>query len=189
MSAWIKAANDEPQKEFIPMWNNQQDIQFRPWRLLVDPNSQASRDEDFKSAFTNNPLKTWTGEVGALILSHSHLFAVPVENPSTGLVKALEDYRKLIYLWTSYKGSCSDRECPVCKGDRDRSDGEGDRSDKDGGKYENDNATGSDDQEEDQEQENKENEGNESDVGDEEDDGRMRGRMEGWRTRSLMRMR
>ena len=99
MSAWIKAANDEPQKEFITVWNNQQDIQFRPWRLLVDPNSQASRDKDFKSAFTNNPLKTCTGEVGALILSHSHLFAVPVENPSTGLVKALEDYRKLIYLF------------------------------------------------------------------------------------------
>ena len=95
----------------------------------MDPNSQASRDKDFKSAFTNNPLKTWTGEVGALILSHSHLSTAPIDNPSSGLVKALEDYRKLIYLWISYKGSCSDRECPLCKGDRDRLDEDGDESD------------------------------------------------------------
>lgn len=102
MSAWVQAANAEPEKEFIPIWNSQRDIQFRPWRLVVDPDSQASRDKDFNSAFTNNPFKTWTGEVGAVILSRGHLYTTTVENPSTGLVEALEDFRKLGFLWISY---------------------------------------------------------------------------------------
>ncbi|MCJ1342459.1 hypothetical protein MMC31_000643, partial [Peltigera leucophlebia] len=62
MSAWLQAANAEPEKEFIPIWNSQRDIQSRPWRLVVDPPSRASRDKDFNSSFTNNLLKTWTDE-------------------------------------------------------------------------------------------------------------------------------
>lgn len=119
---------------------------------MVDPDSQASRDKDFNSAFTNNPLKTWTGEVGAVILSRGHLYTTTVENPSTGLVEALEDFRKLGSLWISYKDACSDRECPVCRGNGDRSDGDSRGND-------NDNSKGSDDQEEDQNRENKENKG------------------------------
>lgn len=161
-SVWVKAANDEPEKEFVPMWNNQRDIQFRRWRLGVDPYSEASRDKDFNSAFTNNPLKTWTGEVGAVILSRQLLTTV-VENPSPGLEEAIDEFCKLCSLWRSYKGSCSDPKCPVCKGDGDRSDG-------DGGKDDNDNAKGNDDQEEDQDRENRENEGDEGDEEEKEED-------------------
>lgn len=149
-SAWLKAANDEPEKEFVPMWNTQRDIQFRRWRLGVDPHSQASQDKDFNSAFTNNPLKTWTGEVGAVILSRN-LFATNVINPTPGLEEAIDEFCKLCSVWRSYKGSCSDRKCRVCIGD-------GDRSDRD------------DDQEEDQYQEDKENEGDEGENSDEEEE-------------------
>lgn len=61
----------------------------------MDPHSQASRDKNFNSAFPNNPLKTWTGELRTVILSRGHLHATDVENPSTGLVKALEEFHKL----------------------------------------------------------------------------------------------
>lgn len=161
-SAWVKAANDEPEKKFVPMWNNQRDIQYRRWRLGVDRYSEASNDKDFNSAFTNNPLKTWTGEVGAVILSRQ-LLTTNVENPSPGLDEAIDEFCNLCSLWRSYKGSCSDPKCPVCKGDGDRSDG-------DGGKDDNDNAKGSDDQEEDQDRENRENEGDEGDEEEKEED-------------------
>lgn len=173
MSAWIQAANAEPEKKFIPIWNSQRDVRFRPWRLAVDLHSQASQDKDFNSAFTNNPLKTWSGEVGAVILSRSYLYSIDVENPSTGLVGALEEYRKLHSLWMSYIGSCSDRECPVCKGNGDKSYRDGDRSDEDGRGNDNDNAKSSDDQEEDQNRENKENKGGGYLEDDEGDDGNM----------------
>ncbi|MCJ1349814.1 hypothetical protein MMC31_008055 [Peltigera leucophlebia] len=153
MSAWVQALNAEPEKTFIPTWNSQRDIQYRPWRLLEDPLSEASRDKDFNSAFTNNPLKTWKAGV---------------ENPSTDLLEAIEEFRKLSLLCISYKGSCSDRECPVCKEDGDRPDG--DRSDSDSGGNDNDNAKDSDDQEEDQNRKNKENEGG-GDLGDDEGTG------------------
>ena len=47
--------------------------------LMVDLDSQASRDWDFNPAFTNNPFKTWTGEVGAVILSRRWLHGINVE--------------------------------------------------------------------------------------------------------------
>lgn len=93
MSAWIQAANVEPGKNFIPIWNSQRDIKYRPWQLALDLLSQASQDKNFNSTFTNNPLKRWRGEVGALILSRSYLWAIDVENPTTSLVKALQEYR------------------------------------------------------------------------------------------------
>lgn len=46
---------------------------------MVDLDSQASRDWDFNPAFTNNPFKTWTGEVGAVILSRRWLHGINVE--------------------------------------------------------------------------------------------------------------
>ena len=161
MSAWIQAANAEPGKNFIPIWNSQRDIRYRPWRLALDPESQASQDKDFNSAFTNNPLKTWSGEVGALILSRSYLFSIDVENPTTGLVKALEEYRTLLSLWISYIGSCSVQQCLVCKRSGDKSGGDGNRSDKDREGNGNDTTKSSDDQEEDQSRENDENKGGE----------------------------
>ena len=91
MSEWIQAANAEPEKNFIPIWNAQRNIQYRPWRLMVD--TQASNDWDFNLASTNNPLKTWTGELGALILSLDHLHSIKFRNPSTGPAEAIQEFR------------------------------------------------------------------------------------------------
>lgn len=95
MSEWIQAAHAEPEKNFIPIWNSQRKIQFRPLRLVLDPDTPASNDKDSSLAFINNSLKIWTGEVGALILSLDYLHTVGVENPSTGLVEAIQEFRNL----------------------------------------------------------------------------------------------
>ena len=76
MSTWLRDAKAKPEIDFISQWNSQRDIKFRPWRLLVDPRSEASNDKDFESAFTNNPAKIWPGEVGAVMLSNANLHLV-----------------------------------------------------------------------------------------------------------------
>lgn len=109
----------------------------------------------------NNSLKIWTGKVDAVIISR-HLQTTNVENLSPDLDEAIDEFSKLSSIWKSYKGSCSNLRCSVCKRD-------GDKLDEDGGKDDNDNGTGSDGQEKDQDQESKENEGDEGDESDESD--------------------
>lgn len=59
---------------------------------MVDLDSQASRDRDFDSAFTNNPLKTRTGEVGAVILSRRWLHGIDVETQVQALSMRLKNF-------------------------------------------------------------------------------------------------
>ncbi len=136
MSEWIQAANAEPEKNFIPIWNAQRNIQYRPWRLMVD--TQASNDKNFNLASTNNPLKTWTGELGALILSLDHLHSIKFRNPSTGLAEAIQEFRKLCALWVSYESPYSNREGFLCRhhgnsGDDQKEDQNGENKKNEGG--------------------------------------------------------
>src|SRR5271169_2433319 len=39
-------------EDFILRCNAQRDVEFRRWRLIDDPDSEASRDESYASAFT-----------------------------------------------------------------------------------------------------------------------------------------
>lgn len=113
MSAWVKAANDEPGKELVPNRNNQRDIPFRRLRLGVDPYSQASHDKDFKSAFTNDPLQAWAGGVVAL---SRELLSPNVGNPSPCLGGAIGGFCKLYSVWNSMRLDALIRNNPFVKG-------------------------------------------------------------------------
>lgn len=60
--------------------------------LVLDLDSQASRDRDFNPAFTNNPLKTWIGEVGAVIFSRRWLYGIDVKTQVQALSKRLRNF-------------------------------------------------------------------------------------------------
>lgn len=122
--------------------NSRLDINFRPWRLLVDPLSEASRDKHFNSAFTHDTNKVWPGEVGVVILDNISLLGIVIQTKDEYFAKAAEEYRELSQIWKSYNRSCYDEECPICK------------------RVEDDNAMGDSDdhQEEDQNEDNKDNE-------------------------------
>lgn len=114
MSTWLRDAKADPKEDYIQHWNGRRDIQFRRWRLLPDPDSVAFKDEHFKSAFTNYPVKKWAGEVGAVILTNINLCGMTAEELDEDLVKALEEYDELREMWISYKSPCSEKECSIC---------------------------------------------------------------------------
>jgi hypothetical protein len=107
----VQAAEADPEKNFITEWNSKRDIVFRRYRLVDDPDSEASGDKHFKSAFTNEPFKVWSGEVGVSILGNRILstFALPNE------VKDLdEEFMKLKKIWKRSESPCFNQECPIC---------------------------------------------------------------------------
>ena len=53
---------------------------------MNDPDSDASRDDDFKSAFTNAPTKIWPGELGAFILGNAVILSTPTSDENLAQV-------------------------------------------------------------------------------------------------------
>jgi HNH endonuclease len=116
LATWVQAAEADPEKNFIPEWNSKRDIVFRRYRLVDDPDSEASRDKHFKSAFTNELFKVWPGEIGVAILGNQILtnLALPDE-----LEDVDKEFTKLREIWKRYKSPCSNQECLICRPEGD----------------------------------------------------------------------
>ena len=127
LTNWIQAAKADPEKDLIRGWNSKRDIVFQRWRLMDDPESEASSDEHFVSSFTNEPLKVWLGEVGAVVLRNTSILSIP----NVGLKTLIREFGELNKIWMNYESSCSNQECPICGLGRD-----GDESDRDSGQDE-----------------------------------------------------
>ena len=80
-----------PDRDIIQEWNIQRDIEFQRLRLVIDPDSEASNDHHFNSAFAKEPVKVWNGEVGAVILGNTSIISSPAKE---------EDLRKVLYDYT-----------------------------------------------------------------------------------------
>ena len=77
--ALVQDAEAEPERDFIQDINSQRNIEFKRWRLKNDPESKASQDAHYVSAIkvTNEPIKTWPGEVGAVVLGNGSILTTP----------------------------------------------------------------------------------------------------------------
>jgi hypothetical protein len=118
----------EIDEDFIPRRNAQRDVEFRRWRLIYDPDSEASRDESYTSAF-GEPIKRWLGESGVAILGSAAISETPTfPGMDEELKNALNTYRELLGIWCNYSRPCSKGDCRICK-DGDDEDDEGDDED------------------------------------------------------------
>ena len=121
MAAWVRAAQDEPRRDLILEYNAQQDIECRRWRLEHDPESRASQDNYYVSAFTNQPIKMWRGEAGLLILRNAAILSTPDYARDTELVATLDTYRKLLEIWVKFVKKCS-KKCRMCRENKGEAD-------------------------------------------------------------------
>ena len=127
---WRQRVEATPQ--IIPEYNSQRNIVFRRLLLCPDPDSKAFQDNHYKSAFTDNPTKIWSGEPGVVVLR-----SIPLNPPSTTaeLKKTLHDFRVLQSLWVEYESQCSEEKCPICQSNNEGEDGkEDEEGDKDFGR-------------------------------------------------------
>jgi len=117
--------------DFILRCNAQRDVEFRRWRLTDDPDSEASRDGSYASAFTDEPIKRWLGEPGVTILGNAAISATPTfRGMDEELMNALDTYMELLRIWCNYNRPCSKGDCRICN-DGDDEDDEGDEGDND----------------------------------------------------------
>ena len=83
ITTWLQEAKAEVEREaevdrdFVLRCNVQRDVEFRRWRLIYNPDSEASRDESYASAFTDEPIKGWLGEPGVAILGNAAISGTP----------------------------------------------------------------------------------------------------------------
>jgi hypothetical protein len=119
MAAWVQDAEAEPEIDFIQEINSRRNIEYRRWRLLDDSESEASKDVHYVSAFTNEPIKIWPGEVGAIILGHGAIVSTPAVEAD--IMEAIESFMKLNSIWMKYNNPCAEQKCPLCspKGDNE----------------------------------------------------------------------
>src|SRR5438477_9240690 len=55
IATWLNDIKSEPEDDHIQRFNSLRNIEYRRWRLQNDPDSEASQDEYFNAAFTNEP--------------------------------------------------------------------------------------------------------------------------------------
>src|SRR3954447_19808104 len=129
ITTWLQEAKAEVDGDFILRCNAQRDVEFRRWRLIYDPDSEASRDGSYASAFTDEPIKGWLGEPGVAILGNAAISETPsFPGMDEELTNALEVYTELLGIWRKYNRPCSKGDCRICN-DRDDEDDEGDDED------------------------------------------------------------
>ncbi|KAH0556774.1 hypothetical protein GP486_005437 [Trichoglossum hirsutum] len=137
MAALVQDAKAKPEGDPILEYNAQEDMEFRRWRLQIDPDSEAGQDSHYVSAFTDRPIQMWRGEVGVLILRNAAILETPkTQEMDVKLKKALDIYHELMKIWTSFDKPCSVDQCQICshkggdnKADKDEGD-EGNEGDK-----------------------------------------------------------
>ena len=115
---WVQRIEATPQT--ILEYNSQRNIVYRRLLLTPDPDSKAFQDAHYKSAFTHNPTKMWSGEPGAIMVRP--LFPFPPK-PTAELRKTLVNFKALQELWSTYTGSCSKDACPICQKKSEKEEG------------------------------------------------------------------
>jgi hypothetical protein len=137
ITTWLQEAKAEVDGEaeidgdFILRCNARRDVEFRRWRLKDDPESEASQDGSYTSAFTNEPIKRLTGEPGVVILGNAGIFETPLfPGMDEEFTNALDTYTELLGIWRKYNRPCSKDDCRICKKGDDEGD-EGDENDED----------------------------------------------------------
>jgi hypothetical protein len=144
MTTWIQEAEAEVEREaevdgeaevngeaeidgdFILRCNARRDVDFQRWRLKDDPESEASQDGFYASAFTDEPIKRWLGEPGVAILGNAAISETPTFPGE--LRNTLNTYRELLGIWVNYNKPCSKDDCRICNrgNDEDDEDDKGD---------------------------------------------------------------
>ncbi|KAI9776169.1 MAG: hypothetical protein M1839_000585 [Geoglossum umbratile] len=159
IAAWVQEAKVKPEGGSVLEHNAEQDMEFRRWRLQIDPDSEAAQDRHYISAFTDRPIQRWQGEPGALILRNIAILETPL-TPETDveLKEALDIYDELRKIWTHSSNPCLKDRCRICSYE---SKADGDGGDKEEEEEEEDREDGEDEGEEDGEDE-----GDEEDGGD-----------------------
>lgn len=96
-------------------------------RLLfnLDPDSEASRDPHFISAFANQPLKWWSAEPGVVFMRP--LPARPCQ-PTAELRQIWLQFLTIKEVWLDCESPCAVPGCVVCQGDGIEDSGKGDNS-------------------------------------------------------------
>lgn len=107
---WIPRIKATPQT--IPEYNSQRNIVYRRLLLTPDPDSKAFQDTHYRSAFVHNPTKMWSGEPGTIMVRPP--FPLPPK-PTAELRQTLVNFKALQELWSTYTGSCSKEDCPICR--------------------------------------------------------------------------
>src|SRR4051812_3196176 len=120
ITTWLQEAKAEVERDaevdgeaeidgdFILRCNARRDVEFRRWRLIEDPDSEASRDGFYESAFTDEPIKRWLGEPGVAILGNAAIAETPtLLETDEELTNALDTYGELLRIWRNYKRPCS----------------------------------------------------------------------------------
>jgi hypothetical protein len=134
ITTWLQDAKAEVDGDFILRCNAQRDVEFRRWRLIEDPDSEASRDAPYASAFTGEPIKRWLGEPAVAILGNAAISGTPTfPGMDEELRNTLNTYSELLWIWVKYKRPCSKGDCRICNdgGDEDDEDDEGDNGQSD----------------------------------------------------------
>jgi hypothetical protein len=136
MATWVQDAKAEPRRDSILKYNAQQNIECQRWRLQNDPDSKASQDRYYVSAFTDRPIKIWQGEPGVLVLRNTAILETPLTlGVDMELEKALDTYDELRKIWMRFNTPCLKDQCRICsyEGDNDEARGdEGDEGDEKG---------------------------------------------------------
>ncbi|KAI9764379.1 MAG: hypothetical protein M1840_008517 [Geoglossum simile] len=179
MAAWVQDAKAKPEGDSILEYNAQEDMEFRRWRLQIDPDSEAGQDSHYVSAFTDRPIQTWQGEAGVLILRNVAILETPrTPEMDVELKEALDIYNELKEIWMLFDKPCSVDQCRICshkggdnKADEDEEDegGEGDEGDEEDEEGEGDEGD-EEDEEGEGDEEDKEDQEDQEDGKDEEDE-------------------
>lgn len=124
---WIHRIESAPQ--IIQEYNSQKNVVFRRLLLVPDPDSKAFQDTHYRSAFTDNPTRIWSGEPGVVVVRQTPLF---LSQSTAKLQETLDNFNVLQSLWFAYQSSCSEGNCPICQNKSDGKQGkEDDKDDKD----------------------------------------------------------
>ena len=141
MTEWIQEITTTP--KIIQELNTRRNVVYRRLLLAPDPDSRAFNDEHYRSAFTNNPTKIWSGEPGVLITR-------PLPRSPPVLDKEARqffaDLSTLHILWTGFESTCLEENCPICQ---NKSDDDAGDDDDDAGDDDDDDDAGDDDDDDD----------------------------------------
>ncbi|KAI9770769.1 MAG: hypothetical protein M1840_003019 [Geoglossum simile] len=115
MEAWVQAIKIKPEGNPISEYNAQRDLEFRRWRLHYDPDSEASQDRHYVSAFTDRPIQRWGGEPGVLIIRNTAILGYSRSHMAVELQEALGIFNELKEIWLRTDEPCQEDQCRLCR--------------------------------------------------------------------------
>lgn len=118
--SWVNQMVAEPEKDLIRELNQKEDVVYCRILLQPGPDMPAFQDESYRSAFENQPEKSWPGEAGVLILRNGPLVTMPLDTLQKKAIEARNTCVELANLWMNYSTPCSKENCPICGREKDK---------------------------------------------------------------------